>query len=570
MQLGALAWTMDSTLWPYAFKCLIDKLLAFQTNSGNIWLYLFDVLLFWAGLWIFIEILWRLQSYLMANLMPRYTRYLRDTMFEYLQGHSYDFFANHFAGNLSNKVSDMVKGFTRVIELTSSVLIPATMSLIVACVIFTNIAWPFAVILLGWASLHFLICILGGIRCARLADQHADSRSRLSGKIVDIFSNMLTVKLFANQYYEQRYLEEPRQDEQQYHRTSLMYTHYLRIILGISCFLGMGVLMTWYLILSWQQGQLTLGQVVLLLTAQSNITVMIWVSSLELPNLFREIGACQQAYALMRMPQQIVDAPLATRLQAQTGHLCFDKVSFHYPNGVTVFDELSLSIPSGAKIGLVGYSGSGKTSFVNLLLRFYEPQSGYISIDHQNIAEVTLQSLREAITMIPQEPTLFHRSLFDNIAYGHPQVTPEAVHRAALLADCEQFISQLPDGFDTFVGERGIKLSGGQRQRIAIARAILKSSPILILDEATSALDSVTEQTIQTALVKLMHKRTTLVIAHRLSTLAHMDEILVFDQGRIIETGHHHSLLAQRGHYAQMWHRQAGGFLPEHQTSERF
>ncbi len=253
----------------------------------------------------------------------------------------------------------------------------------------------------------------------------------------------------------------------------------------------------------------------------------------------------------------------AKPLVVTKGHIKFEQVTFYYKEDNSLFEQLDVEIQAGTKVGLVGASGSGKTTFVNLILRFFDVESGRILIDGQDIAQVTQDSLHEQIAMIPQDTSLFHRSLMENIRYGRLEATDQEVIEAAKRAHCHEFISSLPEGYHTLVGERGIKLSGGQRQRIAIARAMLKNAPILVLDEATSALDSVTEKYIQVALSSLMQGRTVIVIAHRLSTLAEMDRILVFDQGHIIEDGNHPTLLAKQGHYAKLWHMQAGGFLLE-------
>ncbi|MDB5477938.1 MAG: transporter ATP-binding protein, partial [Alphaproteobacteria bacterium] len=271
----------------------------------------------------------------------------------------------------------------------------------------------------------------------------------------------------------------------------------------------------------------------------------------------------REALGLIYQPLQHEDKMEAPDLVAQHGAITFAHVDFAYPNGHKVFNDLSLEIPAGQKIGLVGFSGSGKSTLVHLLLRHYDIQAGSIAIDGQDIAEVKLDSLRRAIAVVPQDPNLFHRSLYDNIAYGREDADETAVLDAATRAEASEFIEALSETYETKVGERGIKLSGGQRQRIAIARAILSQAPILILDEATSALDSVTESLIQKVLRQAMQYRTTIVIAHRLATLKNLDRLIVLDQGRIVENGRLEELIAANGHFARLWQMQAGGFLPE-------
>ncbi|MGD8956838.1 MAG: ATP-binding cassette domain-containing protein, partial [Chromatiaceae bacterium] len=278
---------------------------------------------------------------------------------------------------------------------------------------------------------------------------------------------------------------------------------------------------------------------------------------------FEYIGNISDGVSIFIQPHEIVDRPGATDLNVTRGEIAFRDVSFTYQEGLQVFDHLTVTIEPGQQVGLVGFSGSGKSTFVNLILRLFEPQSGVIAIDDQDILAVTQDSLREHVSMIPQDPMLFHRSLMENIRYGRLDASDDDVIDAAKKAHAHEFILQTEKGYASLVGERGVKLSGGQRQRIAIARAILKDAPILILDEATSALDSVTEKKIQQGLDYLTQGKTVVVVAHRLSTISHLDRILVFDEGKIIEDGSHHDLLQRNGHYAHLWNMQAGGFLPE-------
>ncbi len=319
--------------------------------------------------------------------------------------------------------------------------------------------------------------------------------------------------------------------------------------------------LTGFIISYWLHGKISTGEVVQLFYTVWNLGMVIWVVSDKAPEFFQSLGIAKQALSIMQDPQDILDPPLAVDLVVNKGEIVFENVSFFYGER-KVFQNKSLRISAGEKVGLVGYSGAGKSTFVNLILRFFSLEKGKILIDGQDIACVTLESLRSQVALIPQDPIHFHRTLEDNIRYGRVEASQKEVIEAAKLAHCDEFILRCPDAYATLVGERGTKLSGGERQRIAIARAMLTPAPILILDEATSALDSVTERYIQDSLEKLMQNRTTLVIAHRLSTLAKMDRILVFDQGKVVEEGSHEQLLSQKGHYARMWQMQAGGFLP--------
>ena len=319
--------------------------------------------------------------------------------------------------------------------------------------------------------------------------------------------------------------------------------------------------MNGFLILFWIQNKISTGEVVQVFNTTFNVLMCLWVTGTLMPQFFKSAGIATQAFSVMQDPQDVIDSPHTPPLVVTKGEIVFENVSFRYGDK-KLFNDKYLHIKGGEKVGLVGYSGAGKSTFVNLILRFYPVEKGKILIDGQDIAHVTLDSLHKQVALIPQDPVLFHRTLEENIHYGNIDASKEEVFKAAKLANCDEFITKCPNGYASLVGERGTKLSGGERQRIAIARAMLAASPILILDEATSSLDSVTEKYIQDSLDNLMENRTTIVIAHRLSTLSKMDRILVFNEGKVVEEGTHQSLMARGGHYARMWQMQAGGFLP--------
>jgi ATP-binding cassette subfamily B protein len=303
------------------------------------------------------------------------------------------------------------------------------------------------------------------------------------------------------------------------------------------------------------------------LTINIAIVNFFWELAKDFSEFSKHLGKITQALRMTTLPHEIKDKPDAKVLTVTSGVIVFDKVRFHYKGADPLFHNKSVTIKAGQKVGLVGYSGSGKSTFVNLILRLFEVTEGRILIDGQDIRDVTQDSLRQAITMIPQDPMLFHRTLMENIRYGRMEATDEEVHAAAKQAHAHEFILSLPDQYQSLVGERGVKISGGQRQRIAIARAALKNAQILILDEATSHLDSITEAEIQDSLWPLMEGKTSIIIAHRLSTLLYMDRILVFDRGKIVQDGSHEQLLEKDGLYKTLWDTQVGGFLPEQEEN---
>jgi ATP-binding cassette subfamily B protein len=483
-------------------------------------------------------------------------------MLDYIGGHSHRFFAEHLSGDIASKVDDIRESATRIMQLFLSLFIPSFVAILIATSIYTHFHPLFGLVVFTWSFLHLSICIFFAKKCNLASDLHSESKSHLNGQVVDGFANMSTVRLFSATNWERRRLYSFQQDEQKKHENVLGLIFKIRLLLGVICISMMGIVMLFLMVSQWQKGRISAADLGYIFYSGWGICVMAWISGIELPNLFKEIGKCRQALRPIQEPHEIVDHPDALPIRVVKGEIIFDHVTFFYHQKNNLFHNKDVVIKAGSKVGLVGFSGSGKTTFVNLMFRFFELESGQILIDGQDIATVTQASLHSQITMIPQDTSLFHRSLMENIRYGRLNATDEEVIEASKQAHCHEFICQLPEGYASLVGERGIKLSGGQRQRIAIARAILKNAPILILDEATSALDSITEAHIHESLQQLMTGRTTIVIAHRLSTLSDMDRILVFDQGRIVEDGTHEDLKTLGGHYAKLWAMQAGGFLP--------
>lgn len=563
IQIFSFAWSLDHTIWPYVIMTLIDTITNYAGDKAGVWHALSKPIIMGMSLWITVEVFFRLSGILSARVFPKIEADTRMSMVEYVMHHSHLYFSNHMAGAIANKISDMPQSMTRIIQQVMYLFLPVILALIISTVLFANINGYFALILVSWVIIHVGICFAFSKKCDHLSNIHAESRSILSGKVVDALANSSNTRLFARNRFERQYLSFFQRDEMQKHYNSLWIIEKMKLALGIASFLGVGIAINWYMLYSWQQGHLTAGEVVFIFNTTWNITMMAWLAGLELPLLFKEIGICRQALTVIQDPHDITDAPHAQPLKVTKGEIIFDHITFRYLKHQNLFEDKTIMLKAGQKVGLVGFSGSGKTTFVNLILRYYDVQGGKILIDGQDISKVTQISLREQISMIPQDPSLFHRSIMENIRYGRLEATDEEVIEASKKAHCHEFIMKMPEKYASPVGDRGVKLSGGQRQRIAIARAILKNAPILILDEATSALDSVTEREIQEGLEHLMKENTTIVIAHRLSTLSGMDRILVFKDGKIVEDGTHQELLLSGGHYARMWEMQAGGFLPE-------
>lgn len=563
IQLFFFAWSLDHTVFPYILQLLVDAIIAFQGDRAQIWGALVTPIVLGIFFWIAIEVSYRSAGLLSSRVIPRMEAEVRTAMYEYVLNHSHVYFSTHMAGSLANKIADMPQSMTNIMRLIMSLFMPVLLALFIAMGMFFHLRPMFAIILLCWICVHMGISLGFARRCDNLSNAHSEARNTLSGKIVDSFSNHMNVKLFARLPFEKNYLGKFQQDEQKKHSKTLLFIERMRIGMSLAGFCGPFLAMYYYMIYSWQQGYITTGEVVYIFNTTWNITVMAWIAGMEIPTLFKEIGVCRQSLTIIQDAHDIVDDPQAIPLKISKGEITFENVTFHYTPDHNIFEDKNITIDAGSKVGLVGYSGSGKTTFVNLILRYHDVEQGRILIDNQDITQVTQSSLRSQIAMIPQDTSLFHRTLMENIRYARPDASDEEVIKASKAAHCHEFIHHLSEKYDALAGERGVKLSGGQRQRIAIARAALKNSQILILDEATSALDSVTEKQIQESLQHLMHGRTCIVIAHRLSTLSGMDRILVFKEGQIVEDGTHQELLAANGHYATMWNMQAGGFLPD-------
>lgn len=560
--LVSFVWSIDATVWPVIVQQVIDIFTQYEDNRSNAWTYLQWPVYSGLVLWIIIELGFRCQGYLLAKALPKLEADMRMAMFEHIQYHSPQYFNEKFAGSLSNKIGDMITNVSTILQLLLTTYIPAFAACLLSVIFFAHINMFFALLLGIWLIAHFAICFLFIGKCDRYENEHGESRSQLVGKIVDSFTNNFAVNLFYRFFQESAYIKHYQEIEEKKNHDAKIYVEKMRLMLGIFMLLGAGLAIQGGMIYYWLQGDLSTGQVVQIFMTTWNICQIVWIVGFSLPTLFQSFGIAKQAFTVMEDKSDIFDITDAQQIEVTKGEIVFDNVSFKHGKK-RLFQNKHVHIKGGERVGLVGYSGAGKSSFVNLIMRFFPLEKGKILIDGHDISRVTLQSLRKQIALIPQDPILFHRTLKENILYGNPEATEQEMLEAAELAHCAEFISKLPDGYNTMVGERGTKLSGGERQRIAIARAILASSPILILDEATSALDSVTEKYIQESLDWLMQNRTTIVIAHRLSTLAGMDRILVFNEGKIEEEGTHDDLIALGGHYSNMWSMQAGGFLPD-------
>jgi ATP-binding cassette subfamily B protein len=557
-----MVWALNNAFFPYFVKRIVDILQYFEGERAAVYGALLGTLILIAIFWIFMEVILRAQGMVQIYLFPQFRANIRKDVFNYLKKHSHEYFSNHFAGNLAKKLADLPEGCQVIMEIICFQFISGITAAAAIFFLMWQIQPIFAGILIAWLCTHVGLTLLFLRYGHNLWKQHADARSILNGKIVDVLTNMPNVRLFSRSHHETEYLNTFQQEEIKKAQKAQWLMEWSRVAIGFSS-LCMIFGMIFTLIQGWIAGWVSVGDITQVTMQMLWLLGVVWFVSFQMMMFVRETGIVGSALSLIQHAHDVVDKKAATPLVIEQGYIDIQDIHFAYQKNLEIFKGLNLHIPAGQKIGLVGFSGSGKSTFVNLILRFYDLQSGSILIDGQNIALHTQDSLRAHIAMIPQDPMLFHRTLMENIRYGRLDATDEEVINAASLANCHEFIQILPEGYQALVGERGIKLSGGQRQRIAIARAILKNAPILILDEATSSLDSATERLIQESLARLMKNKTTIVIAHRLSTLNNMDRILVFDQGKIVEDGSQADLLKHQGTFTALWNMQIDGFLPD-------
>jgi ATP-binding cassette subfamily B protein len=553
---------MSNILVPYAIGQIIDGVTEASGDSIPLTQRLKTPLMLFAALNIAEILFSRASGACLIVVGPRLRQRTTQMLYAYLQHHSVRYFSGHFAGALAHRITETAMSVNHTVWaiLFDFWPIGVVFGVSVALLMKTHadLGWFVAAWVLVYVGISFWLAK----RCRPYAQAYAETRSQVNGKIVDSVTNMLNVKLFARLHYERDYLNRYLETEVKAGRRTFWYMERVRWFQFISA-AALKVGTIYFALRLWDQGLIGVGDFAM----SAGLALLIIGDARNLSRRFLEffeyVGNVGNGVSTIVRPHDIVDAPKAQPLRITHGRIEFRNVRFAYVPGQWVFDGLNVIIEPGQRVGLVGFSGSGKSSFVALILRYYEPQGGRILIDGTDIAHVTQDSLHEQVSLIPQDPTLFHRSLRENIRYGRLDADDADIVAAARMAHADEFIDGMKDGYGSLVGERGVKLSGGQRQRIAIARVMVKDAPILILDEATSSLDSITEKAIQDSLDRLMGRKTVIVVAHRLSTIAHLDRILVFDRGRIVEDGNHRELLAAKGFYHRLWAMQAGGFLPE-------
>lgn len=500
-------------------------------------------------------------AYIVRRWKPRLRARIRRDFFNYALGHSHSFFQDNFAGSLARKVTEVAESSWRLHDhLRFSIFGPIVSMTAATITLFLVSPWYGAGLLFFIATVTLPVMIRLKKISGRARD-FSEIRAGVTGTIVDTLTNAASMRAFARAGHERDLHDETTRREEKADSDRLLTLIQIESWRRLSLvLLGGGMMVA--LLFGWQARIVSIGEISAVMGLSFSLIGSVWMFGWGIIMTTDELGYIDDAIRMLTPPHAIRDRADAAPLAIARGAIAFRNVTFVFP-GRPVFENLSLTIPAGQKVGLVGASGAGKSTLLSLLLRLYEIEKGRIAIDGVDIAGVTQESLRTNIAVIPQDTALFHRTLIDNIRYGRLGATDEEIVAAAKKAHAHDFIMEMPEGYQTMVGERGVKLSGGQRQRVAIARAILKDAPILMLDEATSALDSESEGLIQESLAGLMQGRTVIAIAHRLSTIASMDRLLVMDRGRIIEDGSHAELIALNGTYARLWALQSGGFVGE-------
>ena len=531
----------------------VDKI----ATTGSLINVLFIILAVNLGSWLCFRIgtffINHLEAYCMADIKQR--------AFEHMINHSYTFFSNNFTGSLVQRVNRMSRAFEKIMDRLVFSIIPLAVFIVGTCIVVWQIKPMISIAIIVWLLVFMSFNYLISQFKLKYDLAVAEADSRTTGVLSDNITNHNAIQLFTSFDYEANSFK--KVTNEQAHTTQFTW-NFSGVVdaTQASLIIIIEFLLFYFAINYWKTGAISIGTFVLIQVYFMNLGSRLWDFSRIIRDLYEGFADAKEMVDIMLLPHEVKNVPNASTLKVTGGQIEFQDVTFSFNSTREVLSKISVLIPAGQKIALIGPSGAGKSTFIRLILRLYDLAGGKILIDDNDIHSVTQGSLRENVSLVPQDPVLFHRTLMENIRYGRKDATDEEVYQAARLAHCDEFVQALPLKYETYVGERGIKLSGGERQRIAIARAILKNAPILILDEATSSLDSESESLIQDALDVLMKNKTTIVIAHRLSTIRKMDRIIVMDGGAIIEDNTHDELLKnEHSLYGRLWKLQAGGFI---------
>lgn len=552
--------TAIEAMSPYVLGRLINALTVAAQRGAQDWSTIGVFVALLAVVWYLPGVIVRGAEAIDIYMSPRMRALAQKYLFAYMMGHSPRYFQENFAGKLGQKVKQAGQATVSLLNILAFECVRILVLLGVGGVLLSMQSGFYAAVLFGWTAIYLVVVAWFARRCVVLSKVFSDEVSTSTGRLIDAIANADLVRAFARGAFERQFLARFLADEMNASQSLRWFLIVMRLFMSTAMLvLLMGLVLL--AIRDTLSGAITVGAFTMIFFLGTMIARSVQELSYRMLEFFEQLGTLAEALELVTQEHEIVDKAGAKPLAVRQGEIVFEDISFSHADGHPVFQGLNLRIRAGEKVGLVGKSGAGKSTLVKLLRRQFEPQGGRIMIDGQNVSEVTWDSVNEAIAEVQQMPGVFHRPVRDNIRYSKPEADETVVVSAAKDAHAHDFISGREAGYDTIVGEQGIKLSGGERQRVAIARALVKDAKILVLDEATSSLDSESEHLIQEALFELMRGRTVIAIAHRLSTIVGMDRIVYLENGRIVEQGNHAELLARGGPYAQLWNRQVGGFI---------
>ena len=555
--LGTLAW--------YASPLMIAELINVLSDSGEVTNVVWWLIWGYAGLRVIDEVLWRVSEVVMRSFKPQMVESVRWNLFAAIHKKPYAFFVNANSGRIGHWINQTVITTNEFVDTTIWTVWSRVIGLIISALFLLTVHWTIALIFVVWLVALFSYNVHRGKRFGELVAMQSDEQSKTAGFVVDSISNHVSVRVFGARHNESTMLLQQQGRIIRRWRSSWLQNLFTNIVKGQSAAI-VSVLALVLVIVLYGNGTIQLGAIVLFVAYFGDASSSLWNLAWALDNYYRNFGTIQNALDGLQSEDERQVASQGASIPSQKAvGLDLENLRFMYPEqqNSAVLDGISLSIKPGEKVGVVGHSGAGKSTLVGLLLGFFEPTGGKILLNGHTTEEHGPTFIRRVSSFVPQDSNLFNRTVRENITYARPDASEKEIHDALKRAQAIDFVEKLPLGLETMIGERGVKLSGGQRQRLAIARAILQNAPLLILDEATSALDSVSEQAIQKALYELMKQRTSIVIAHRLSTLKHLDKIIVLEDGKIVEQGTHKELLKLNGMYADLWRRQKDGFVVE-------
>ena len=551
---------VDYIIIPIFFKQFIDIISSSGTDRTLLVEQVFYLVFIIIGLHLLVVATARTRGFLYIDFLVKVTKDLRNFTFQQIEKNSYTFFSNTFAGSLVTKSRRFVNAFENMFDVFIFNFVQVAVILVGVFIVLINESLLISGILFNLVFIYVVTVAFLVRKKFKYDLLEAEQDSRISGRLADVFSNISAVKFFSARNNEIKSFGAYTEEGALRSRRAANWGNIIDVTQSAFSFI-IGSVLLYVLAKLWLANQISTGTIVLVESYMTIILVRLWDLSNSLVRFMKSAGDMKEMVETFELRPDIMDPTNPAKLKITRGHIVFKGVFFKYGQGEEVLSDFNIEVKPGERIGIVGHSGAGKSTITKLLLRLNDVSEGSITIDGQNIRSVTQDDLRSVISYVPQEPILFHRPIRENISYGKVSATPDEITEVAQKAHAHEFISKLPKGYDTLVGERGVKLSGGERQRVAIARAMLKNAPILVLDEATSSLDSISETYIQDAFNELMKGKTTIVIAHRLSTIQKMDRIIVLDQGKIVEEGTHQELLTKQGFYAELWEHQTGGFL---------